>query len=256
MAAQVFKLALPTYNAQTDTDPNHFSLFVDQQVDYVLIKEKVRGQVTVSNASTYTLAHGLSYIPMVFAYAIIGGNYIFLSGGDLTGTYNFKMTVDATNVYFHNASGGSAVVKYFIFYDAQKSGTPANVPLSGMVVAVAKIGKSIQSTDPNDFIFRSDLNTFKITSKGTQTFTVTGSSTEIKSIAHGLGYIPAVIGFAKKHGSTIVIGPSQFLLGILTDNYKLFSVWADATNINFEIRNDSGSNQDIDVRYYTFEIAL
>ena len=37
---QVFKIALEGYNAETDTDPNHFSLYVDQEVDYVLIKEK------------------------------------------------------------------------------------------------------------------------------------------------------------------------------------------------------------------------
>lgn len=257
MPNQVFKVALPGYNAQTDTDPNHFSLYVDQATDYVLIKEKTRGSINCNNATTTSVAHGLSYIPFVLAYAIVGDDYVFLSGGDLTGTYNFKMTVDSTNINFINGTGSARVVKYYIFYDAQKSGTPASIPLSGKVVAVSKIGKNAYtSTDPNDFIFRSDLNTFKITGTGTDTFTVTAESTETKSIAHGLDYIPAVIGFSRKSGSTKVIGPSQFFLGFLTDYYKLFSVWADDTNVNFELRNDAGTNADIDVRYYTFEVPL
>jgi len=257
MATKVFKIALPGYNAYTDTDPNHFSLYVDQVTDYVLIKEKTRGSVSCNNATTTSVAHGLSYIPFVLAYAIVGSNYVFLSGGDLTGTYNFKMTVDGTNINFINATGATRTVKYYIFYDAQKTGTPANVPLLGQVVSVAKIGKNaLTATDPNDYIFRSDLNTFKITGTGTGSFTVTAGSTETKTIAHGLSYVPAVIGFARKSGSTKVIGPSQFLLTFLNDDYKLFSVWADTTNINFELRNDSGSNADIVVRYYTFEVPL
>ena len=55
---QVFKVALPDYNAETDTDPNHFFLFVDQEVDYVLIKEKLRGSVTVADSGTENIAHG------------------------------------------------------------------------------------------------------------------------------------------------------------------------------------------------------
>ena len=255
--AKVFKIALPRYNALTDTDPNHFSLYVDQLVDNILIKEKTRGSLSVNNGITGEISHGLGYVPFVLAYATIGTNRIFLSGGELTGTYNFRMRVDSSKIYFINASGSNATVQYFIFYDAQVSGTPASVPLSGKVVAISKIGKNVfTSTDPNDFIFRSDLNTFKIISTGEDTVTVTASSTETKSIAHGLDYTPPVIGFIKKAGSTQVIGASQFRLGVTTDNYKLFSVWADATNVNFEIRNDDGTNEDFDCMYYAFETPL
>ena len=61
MATKVFKVALSGYNATTDTNPNHFSLYVDQLVDYILIKEKA--VATVSVAGTSNIAHGLGYVP-------------------------------------------------------------------------------------------------------------------------------------------------------------------------------------------------
>lgn len=253
---QVLRVSLPGYDAVTDTNPDHFALYTDE--DWVLIKEKKRDTITVPNATTVPIKHGLKYVPMVFGYAQIGGDRVFLSGGDLTGTYNFKMWADKTNIYFRNSSGqSSVVVKYYIFYDSQSSGIPDSVPLEGQVIAVTKFGYDVLTeTNPNNFIFRSDLNTFKILSTGIDTFTVTANSTETKTIPHSVWYgsIPAVIGFTRKVGSTKVMGPSQFQLGILTDNYKFFSVWANNNGVNFELRNDSSSNMDIICRYLTFEV--
>lgn len=58
---------------------------------------------------------------------------------------------------------------------------------------VAKPGKSFDSTDPNDFIFREDLNTLKVKATGTLT---TG-----QTYAHGLGYIP-IFFIMNKYSST------------------------------------------------------
>jgi len=63
---QVFKIALPGYNASTDTDPNHFSLYVDQLVDYVLIKEKTYSTASVNG--TTNIAHGLDYVPFCLVF--------------------------------------------------------------------------------------------------------------------------------------------------------------------------------------------
>lgn len=117
MATKVFKIALPGYNAQTDTDPNHFSLYVDQQVDYVLIKEKARGSKSVNNNSYDHVHHDLNYIPLVIVFLDNGdGSYQRLfgvaAGGGDTG-----YTVTTTQVIFSNYSGSTKNFLYYIFYD-------------------------------------------------------------------------------------------------------------------------------------------
>ena len=119
MATQVFKIALSGYNAQTDTDPNHFALYVDQQVDYVLIKEKERGSQSVNNNATVEITHGLGYIPFVLCFLDNGdGSYTKLFGmdqGSVIGEAGFK--VDTTKLYLTNVSGSTKTLKYYIFYD-------------------------------------------------------------------------------------------------------------------------------------------
>ena len=77
--SNVFKVALPGYNAETDTNLDHFALYVDGTTDHILIKEKTRGSVAVNNGSTVEINHNLTYVPFALAYATIGGNRIFLS---------------------------------------------------------------------------------------------------------------------------------------------------------------------------------
>ena len=58
------KIALPGYNAFTDTDPDHFALYVDQDdpTDYVLLKEKEKDTISVSSSTP--ISHGLGYVPL------------------------------------------------------------------------------------------------------------------------------------------------------------------------------------------------
>lgn len=117
MATKVFKIALPGYNAQTDTNPDHFSLYVDQEIDYVLIKEKVRGSKSVNNNAYDSVTHNLGYIPLVMVFLDNGdGSYQRLfgvaAGGGDTG-----YTVTTTQVIFSNYSGNTKNFKYYIFYD-------------------------------------------------------------------------------------------------------------------------------------------
>ena len=117
MATQVFKVALPGYNASTDTDPNHFALYVDQAVDYVLIKEKERGSKSVANNSTDTVTHNLGYIPLCFVFLDNGdGSYTRLFGVDSAGT-DTGYIVSTTTITFVNHTGGTKNFKYYIFYD-------------------------------------------------------------------------------------------------------------------------------------------
>ncbi len=65
---QTIKVALPGYDAETDTNPDHFSLYVDNadSNDYILIKEKETDTVVVS--STTNIAHNLAYTPFCLVF--------------------------------------------------------------------------------------------------------------------------------------------------------------------------------------------
>ncbi len=114
--SSVIKVALPGYNALTDTDPNHFSLFVDNSVDYILIKEKTRNKQSV-NATNVTVAHGLGYVPLVYVYVEISSGVwrqIFSRALDGTG---YWYTINATNLVLNNDTGVAKNFAYYIFYD-------------------------------------------------------------------------------------------------------------------------------------------
>ena len=116
--SKVLKIALEGYNAYTDTDPDHFSLYVDQETDYVLIKEKTRGSETIANSSTTNIAHGLSYIPFVMVfYEFSSGVWRKLLGDDEFNSNDVYYHIDTTNLVIANYSGSSVNFKYYIFYD-------------------------------------------------------------------------------------------------------------------------------------------
>lgn len=115
MATKVFKVALPGYDATTDTDPNHFALYVDQIVDYILIKEKTKATVSVS--STTNIAHGLGYVPHCIVFAeISAGVWRKLFSAPITGS-GFWYEVNSTNLVLRNTSGSAKNFSYHIFYD-------------------------------------------------------------------------------------------------------------------------------------------
>lgn len=105
----VIRIALPTYNALTDTNPDHFALYTDE--DWVLIKEFARGSV----ASGSTVYHNLGYVPTVLAYAIdASGRGHWAYGETMYAEYRMKIYTDRVTF----SSDGSATFKYYIFYDA------------------------------------------------------------------------------------------------------------------------------------------
>jgi hypothetical protein len=117
MAKKVFKIALPGYNALTDTDPNHFALYVDQAVDYTLIKEDTRGSVSINNSSNQAITHSLGYIPLCFVFLDNGdGSFTRIYGVDI-GAGDTGYTVSTTAVTISNYEGSTKSFKYYIFYD-------------------------------------------------------------------------------------------------------------------------------------------
>lgn len=113
--SQVFKIALPGYNAQTDTDPNHFSLYVDQLVDYILIKEKVVGTSSVNG--TTNIAHGLAYVPHCIVFTeTSSGIWRKLFSAPITSS-GYWYEVNDTNLVLKNSTGSAKTFAYHIFYD-------------------------------------------------------------------------------------------------------------------------------------------
>jgi len=113
---QTIKVALPGYNAETDRDPNHFSLYVDNADpnDYILIKEKTSGIVKFSG--TQNISHGLSYVPFCLVYAeVSSGVWRKLFSRDIGG-YGYWFEINSTNLVLRN-TGTAINFSYHIFYD-------------------------------------------------------------------------------------------------------------------------------------------
>jgi len=265
MAKKVFKIALPGYDAQTDTNPDHFSLFVDQEVDYVLIKEKERGSKVVANNGSEEISHNLGYVPFVLAFMDNGNNsFTRVFGMDpsvVTGDAGF--TINATTLTLANISGSSKRIFYHIFYDnVDGSDTDLSVNITGPFVAVAKIGKNAFSNNPNDHIFHSFFNTFKIIKEATSDATIPGSSSNYAvTVAHGLDFIPLVMAKCNKDGATSVFpegGGNILSYGVkagVSYDLQLTKIISDATNIKFYFTSTSG-DKTVHIRYKCLETIL
>jgi len=134
--------------------------------------------------------------------------------------------------------------------------------MTQQIVKVAKKGKSAHSLDPNDFVFHSEYNTFKIIKEGTKTATLSASTNNQSiTVAHELDWIPIVHAFAKRSGVDKVFAPNGFdieiwggkvgMSGDITFNY----VQSDNTNITFNFDNAKANTVDISIRYFVLERA-
>lgn len=112
----VIRVSLPGYDCLTDTDPDHFALYSDE--DWVLIKEKTRGSSSISNGGSSTVAHGLSYIPYVLVFAEVSTGKWAMVVGD-SSDYNCHIELNTTNLVIYNNLGATKTFKYYIFYDQQ-----------------------------------------------------------------------------------------------------------------------------------------
>jgi hypothetical protein len=114
---QVIRVSLPGYNALTDTNPDHYALYSDQ--DWILIKEKARGSISVSSLST--ISHNLGYIPfvLVFGQDNTGKWFTVVGTGGLSTKFVASIYIDGQKLYIQNNNGYTANFKYYIFYDQQ-----------------------------------------------------------------------------------------------------------------------------------------
>lgn len=258
--SNVLRVALPTYNALTDTNIDHFSLYTDD--DNVLIKEKARGTVSTSDVTT-TIAHNLGYIPDFKAYVDDQFSFLF-KGWKLIAAQEsafsiapFYAEADTTNLYLINNTGGSLDFIYYIFYDNQVGSSSATITESNQVLKVGKSGVNVEtSLDPNDYIFHSDLNTFKILKEGTSSITYTSDGEY--TISHGLSltnetafdlFLEFPDGYTvKTAGMNKVYSRDQ--------TFSVNDVIITTSQIKFQIDRISGSNTAIEAKYYLYETPL
>jgi len=118
-ASYGIKVSLPGYDVDTETDLDHFALWsvASDTNDSVLIKEKVRGSVSVSSSTTENIAHGLAYIPFTLVFVESSPGIYVKCYGQPIGAWGFYFDIDATNLHLRNYSGSTKTFKYYIFYD-------------------------------------------------------------------------------------------------------------------------------------------
>lgn len=186
------RVALPGYNALTDTDIDHYSLYSD--IDNVLIKRKITGSQTVTSGGAptkVTVYHNLGYIPFFMVYYDCSYYYGGTTWAIVNNQYNaFEVPeiiagADTEKINIWSYSGTNINVSYDIFYDNMSSDAGVEITESETVFKVARPGKNaLQSKNPNDYIVHSDLNNFKILKQGKIDTTIP-SSTDYVNISHG-----------------------------------------------------------------------
>lgn len=125
--AQTMRVSLPTYNALTDTNLDHFALHSDS--DNILIKEKTRGSVNIASGGNTTIAHNLGYVPffLVYVYDKNGRGWAYATANKWKLVSHQQSAVSVppfyvwshTNTLYIYNNDTTTDFKYYIFYDQQ-----------------------------------------------------------------------------------------------------------------------------------------
>lgn len=116
MAKNVIRVALPNYDAFTDTNPDHFALYSDE--DDVLIKEFKRGSATLNASESLSIPIGFTYIPLFFVYYNDGDGKWKIPYTPQFALVDPIVYADKDNVYITSAKDNTEF-KYYIFYDQE-----------------------------------------------------------------------------------------------------------------------------------------
>ena len=128
-----------------------------------------------------------------------------------------------------------------------------------MILALTKDGIDVKTaTDPNDFIYHSDYNTFKIIGNDTEDFTIPANSTAIYTVEHGLLIVPLVKAFMREDTKNAVVTQNNSIVDVvgLSCYLSLDAVGADYTQLKFTITNHDSSSHVAHIRYWLFEVPL
>lgn len=123
-----------------------------------------------------------------------------------------------------------------------------------MQIRIAKSGKdALRSTNPNDFIFHSAYNTFKIISQDVLTSQSVNADPTTFQVAHGQGTIPTVFAFAKYPDGYVAL-PRE--VPRTTNLFRTWELEVDDTNIYFVFTRGDGVNYNVDISYFIFEAPV
>src|SRR5258708_14652017 len=121
------RVSLPGYDCLTDTNPDHYAVYGDQ--NFILIKQigTNSGSVILSSGASATVSHNLGYVPYFLAYTnasfLINGTtqtgFIQCSSGGAVSVPQYVGFADGTNLYLQNNSSNTGTFVYFTFYDQQ-----------------------------------------------------------------------------------------------------------------------------------------
>lgn len=126
--------------------------------------------------------------------------------------------------------------------------------MTDAAIIVSRQGNDVlgtANTDPNNMIFDSRYNTFKILSQGTQSITV-GTAGGTATIAHGVSQIPTAYGFFK-YASGKIAPPAHGEYGTVNNQNTFWEIEMDSTNLYFIFYNFGTSSYSGTLVYYTFE---
>lgn len=263
--AQLLRASLPTYDALTDTNPDHYSVYTDGTLDHVLIKEKARAAVSIAGGgTTQTIAHNLGYVPDFKVFVNDQASAFVRYGWKLVAAQNSAFVVnnfyayaDTTNLYITNNTGSSASFVYYIFYENQVGASGATITESDFLMKLSKLNENaLTTTDPNDYILHSDLNTFKILKEGTASITYTADGEY--TISHGLSlsnptsydiFIEFPDGYTVKcAGENLVYSRDQ--------NWTVQDSILTTSQLKFTISRLSGASTALSAKYYIYETPL
>ena len=111
------------------------------------------------------------------------------------------------------------------------------------VIKVSKQGINVgTATNPNDFIFDSTLNTFKIISEGTHSMTlgINPFSIQEATVAHNQSGTPFIISYCKYSNRIFQPGQKIYHGGTATSDTYFSDIRVDGTNIYFQYGNTQG----------------
>lgn len=136
------------------------------------------------------------------------------------------------------------------FYDA--NGIPrwqvGDYPDGTVKMKLSQTGQDVRTATDDQLVWSSDFNLFKIVSSGTATSVVSSlaaGATDTTTVAHNLGYIPAVMAFVNGTGSTYLTADTYYPLpkavpitvGANVHPGITYEVRVDASNVYFDVTN-------------------
>lgn len=111
-------------NALTNTDPKNFILHSDHNSFQIIAEGVLTSQTVNADPKTFTISHGLGYVPAAMAFAKFPDGYVAMAqtgqrGSALGYQRRFYLQMDSSNLYlkfYKGVSGNYNVdIKYYIF---------------------------------------------------------------------------------------------------------------------------------------------